>query len=268
MSTPPTNTPIPLHPAPTPHAYCQVLDDLIHMGVSVARALHAQATAHAQAASAAQPPAPRPDPDTLVALAAAFDRIARAVRRSILLHRTLQQPLPALPDHAAQRAAARKRIIREVEDRIGREVHHAKPGPGQPDLHALTRELNDRLDGPDMDADLASRPTADIIAEICRDLGLGIHAGTQPWRRRTPADIQDLCARAAAACPPPADPAPAHGASPAPTHPDAPQPGVQTLIPRAQLRPAADGTPPDDPAALVAKILRHPAARDRPPPGG
>ena len=37
-----------------------------------------------------------------------------------------------------------------------------------------------------------------IIADICRDLGLGAMPGTHPWMRRRPADVAALFARAAA----------------------------------------------------------------------
>jgi hypothetical protein len=64
----------------------------------------------------------------------------------------------------------------------------------------------DRLDGPDLDGFDLDRPVADLIADICRDLGLAAAPGTHPWKRRTPDDIAILCARAAAPRPPPASP--------------------------------------------------------------
>ena len=61
---------------------------------------------------------------------------------------------------------ARKRILREVEDAIQR----TEKSPNQDSLNA---EFLDRLDAPDLIDDIATRPIPEIIADICRDLGLG-----------------------------------------------------------------------------------------------
>ena len=260
----------PTHPQPNDpgqqaadaHHYREVLHDLIGMGTTLARRLHDQAIAPAPRPAHA-PAAPSPAPD-LIALATAFDRIARAVRRSIALARTLAQPVAPAQDPAANRAAARKRILREVEDAIQRRHHE---GDTAEDLNA---ELHDRLDGPDLDDDIATRPTPDIIAEICRDLGLAALPGTDPWKRRTPADIRMLCTRAAATNRP--------GAAPQPT-PSTPDPAPAGPPPSpAPSRPAeadwtASTTPdPDnlpDGAIPAANILHYPPTprdRWRPPP--
>ena len=42
---------------------------------------------------------------------------------------------------------------------------------------------------------------AQVIAEIRADLGLDTAPGMEFWKRRTPADVAVLCARAAAATP-------------------------------------------------------------------
>ena len=191
--------------------YRDALHGLITVGTSLARLLPQQAAAPASPPATGPQPAPAPDAAPAIAAAIAFDRISRAVRRCIALARSLAHPVPPPPDPARQRAAARKQVIREVEDRIGRACN-----PGSDAADALTAELHDRLDEPDLDDDLTARPVAEVIAEICRDLGLAAPPGTQPWRRRTPADIADLCARAAApsrAHPP--GPAPNPGAGPA-----------------------------------------------------
>jgi len=129
---------------------------------------------------------------------------------------------------------------------------------------------------PHLMADIASRPTADIITEICRDLGLAALPGTRPFKRRTPDDIRQLCARAAAAsparqsgpaqaprqrrgpAPPPARPRPpAARAGPGPRHPPRmPAPARAANDPPSSL--------PDDPAEAIATILRHPAGARSP----
>ncbi len=265
----------PADPAGATHPHRPVLDRLIQMGDDFARALHAQAipqppTPAPQPPAPNTPPPPKPDASTLIPLAAAFAQIARAVRRCIMLARVLDAPSPPAPDPARHRAAARKQIIRQVEDRIG----HVRDGAT---ADALQNELRERLDAPDLDDDIATRPAANIIKEICRDLGLSSTPGDTPWKRRTPDDIRQLGARAAA-------PSRAHQPSPAPPSPtprnpahDAaqPAPGLQADRDAAPLAPPnpihPGGTLPEDLASIVARLMRPPAptdARWRPPPLG
>ena len=268
MSTNPTPTP----PNPAdPHAYREVLHDLITMGANLARAVHDQATPQPQ-------PATPPSPDTLIHLAAAFDRLARAVRRSITLARTLDHPPVVRPDPAQHRAAARQRILREVGDAITRAAHD--PDAWHTDEDALTAELHDRLDGPDLDGAIAARPIPDIITEICRDLGLAAPPGAHPWKRRTPADIQDLCARAAAPARHPAA-APAAGPprpGPRQLRPNPSPPAPASAPPRRQRRASGPGrvhrpgpaTPirpagPMAPTPLLTTSHRHPQPHGPPP---
>jgi len=205
------------------------------MGTDLARALHRQALIQAEAAQAALPPQPTPHvpyepPATaLVTLTTAFDRIARAVRRCVALAQHLARPPAPARDPAQHRAAARKQVIRAVEDTIHRAANEGDRA------ESLTIELRERLDTPDLDWDLATRPIPDIIAELCRDLGLATPpGGARPWPRRTPADIHDLCTRAAAPSHQPGAPRPG---PPHPSHPSA-QPAA---APHTQGRRA---TPP------------------------
>ena len=200
------------------------LDNLISMGTGIARLLHDQA--HAQAAQQAAALAPQatdgqPAPQATAAqpapalakapapaaslpdLAAAFDSISRTVRRCIMLAQSLDTPKqPARtpsPSHTAapDRTAARKRILRAVEDTLGRQDYDDSYRVCDP-TEALHAELLDLMDAPDLDRDIESRPIDDIIKDILRDLGLAALPGTRPWKRRTPADIALLNARAAA----------------------------------------------------------------------
>ncbi len=158
--------------------YRRVLHELIDMGADLARTVHGQAMAD--------------DAGMAPELAVDFDRIARSVRRSIALARSLSEPVSprAAHDDAARRTAARKRIIREVEDAIQREA-------GGADAEALGAELYERLDAPEQDDEIGDRPVAEVITEICRDLGLLTLLGNHPWKRRTPAEVATLWARAA-----------------------------------------------------------------------
>ncbi len=114
-------------PDPGPHAaetqlYRQALHDLIEIGADLARRLHAQATAQAAQQAKAKPlrlvteAPPAPSPDALINIAAAFDLSASAVRRCIMLAQSLGEPPKPASDPAPDRTAARKRILRAVED--------------------------------------------------------------------------------------------------------------------------------------------------------
>jgi hypothetical protein len=147
-----------------------VLDALMDLGHELAQLVVDQAKAGVMPAAAA---------------AIAYDRITRSIRRGVLVIHEVARPAKAV-----DRVAARRQIIRTVEDTIERESE----GPAAKALH---REFLDRLDTLDMDADLSTRPVEDIIAEICRDLGIAAAPGLTIWKRRTPADLAQLQARAA-----------------------------------------------------------------------
>ena len=106
---------------PGPHAaetqfYRQALNDLIDVGADLARQLHAQAMAQAAQQAKARPlrlvtdapPAPPPGPDTLIEIAAAFDQVARAVRRCVMLEQSLDQPVQPARDPAQHRTVPRR----------------------------------------------------------------------------------------------------------------------------------------------------------------
>lgn len=204
--------------------YRDVLHELIDMGTQLARAVHA----HAMRTALAQAKAPLPDsdapapPDSTVA----FDRIARTVRRTVLMARHIAEP-PKAANTAGPRDAARRRILRECEDKIAVAAFNHRNTPGRIDSGALRTELRERLDAPDLAEaladDIQARPIAEIIAEICRDLGLGFDdvPGCSTRLRRTPADVALLIAQAAA--PPRAAPSQPPGPS---IRPKMPSPGM------------------------------------------
>jgi hypothetical protein len=145
-----------------------VLNDCVDLGHKLVRLVVAQAEANPTQALKAAP---------------AYDRVTRSMRKSILLFRKLAEPVKTI-----DRTAARKRIIRTVEDAIQRETDTPE---------ALHEELLDRLDTLDLEDEIGNRPVEDIIADIIHDLGLAASHGMTPWKRRTPADIAQLVARAA-----------------------------------------------------------------------
>jgi len=278
---------------PGPHAadtrgHGAALDGLISMGTGIARLLHDQAHAQAAQHAAAQPeqqhppqaPAVQPIPAlapapaaSLQDLAAAFDSIARTVRRCIMLAQSLDTPKPPARTPAPNRTAARKHILRAVEDTLQRQDYDDSYRDCDP-TEVLHAELLDRMDAPDLDRDIASRPIDDIIKDILRDLGLAALPGTRPWKRRTPSDIAELNTRAAApSCP--------VGSTPREPGPQPPRPDATQHSPDPQLDKCAPGEPaadsrvhprpglPEDPAEAIAFVLRHSRAdaRWRPPPG-
>jgi len=183
-----------------------MLRELDDMAMDLARTVHRQATQPTTPEAGA---APTSTPDPTVA----FERVARTLRRTIALARKVAEPAPpavakAVPEQH-RRVSARKQVIREVEDTIQRKAAQGA------EREALLSELYERLDDPEFDADLAAgrQPVAEVIELICRDLGVAdSFPGLRPWKRRTPADLRELAARAArlpAAPPRSQQPAPA-----------------------------------------------------------
>ena len=177
-----------------PSRHQDVVDDLIDLGHQLARLVVDQAKTGVLSA---------------IDATVAFDRVSRSVRRSILLARKLAEPRREI-----DRVAARKRIIRAVEDTIQRDDDADR----MDDSGTLHGELLDRLDTPDLEDEIGTRPIGEIITDIIRDLGLAALPGTHPWKRRTPADIALLCRRAAKRVPA------AGSAVTTPPRPEAPPP--------------------------------------------
>ncbi len=176
--------------------YRAVLRDLIDRGADLARQLHERA-------------ARDPEADLTIS----FDRIARTIRRTIALARHIATNPPKA--HTAtdrtphDRTQAREKIIRSVEDAI-----EARRGPKtDTDTRTLYNELNERLLDDGLERDLRTRPLDEIIEELARDLGIAYQSRAYAWKRRTPADIATLRARAAK---PPSEPESRVGFSPPP----------------------------------------------------
>jgi hypothetical protein len=137
------------------------LDTLAEIGVELARSLHRTVLG----AEAAQNHAAEMDPTCtlfppadVAAVAQAFGRIARAVRMTVALHGRLEAgPSRRAPGLGAPARPSSPRIARET----------ASPNA---DPEADPRE---RLYDHEDSGDLPDRPAAELIAWICRDLGLG-----------------------------------------------------------------------------------------------
>ena len=162
--------------------YQTVLRTLIDHGAALAARIAAAATA-----------ASTPD-SALPEASIAFDRAARAVRRTIALARHIAaNPVPAATPTPGARTKARTHLIRTVEDAIHRQ-HHTYDG----DRDALDTEFAERLDDPALEFDIQDRDIDDVIQEICQDLGIAHPTRACIYRRRTPQDVIHLRTRAAA----------------------------------------------------------------------
>ena len=182
MTTTPNPNPPGKDTAPDDAHYQAVLRTLIDQGAALAARIAATATA-----------ATTPD-SALPEATIAFDRAARAVRRTIALARHIAAtPVPAQHPAHDTRTKARTRLIRTVEDAI-----HVQHRVYEGDREALDREFAERLEDPALEFDLAGRDIDDVIQEICQDLGIAHPSRAYIYRRRTPRDVADLRTRAAA----------------------------------------------------------------------
>ena len=135
-------------------AYQRALAILLDVGTSIARELK------------------QADPAVSVAArAAAFDRVALAIRRTIILSQHVAASAVAAAAAAAERVRRRKHLLRTVEEKIDQ----LAPPEQVPELR---RELLERLDQPETDDDLTHLPPHKVLAMICADLGLQEYANT------------------------------------------------------------------------------------------
>lgn len=173
-------------PSDSEHVYQTALQSLLQMGLRVAavaaRLAEVEGTAvEALSVAAAQAAAAVPMPDSLAgaveagriadaseaardaaagrmaSITLSFERAARAVRRTVALARRIEdgRPFgPIVPAAAAPGFAPRA------------------AGPHRDE--AARETLADRLDPPEPDDALAGRPVAELLAAICRDLGVGM----------------------------------------------------------------------------------------------
>jgi hypothetical protein len=131
----------------------QVLGRLAEAGLEIAVALEAQAKGGAVVVEGD--------------VAMAYARVARAVRQTIMLQSRL---IEALRDQEAARAN-RKAAAKASAARIVRGAIEDDRGADEERAERLRGEAVERLRDEDF-ADLTARPFAEVVADICRDLGL------------------------------------------------------------------------------------------------
>jgi hypothetical protein len=136
----------------------QVLGELAEIGLELARAVEAEAKG--------------PDADVDGAVLA-YSRVARAVRQSVMLQSRLIRELLAEERGEAAGAEAAHRRKAEVKARMSRILRRAieaeRDDPER--IERLKAEAAERLEE-ELFGDLLQRPVAEIIADICGDLGL------------------------------------------------------------------------------------------------
>jgi len=136
-----------------------VLGRLAEAGLNIALAIEGRATAAADEAA----------PPVLDDIALAYDRVARAVRRTIALQseRIAHLESPDTPSPARNEAATeRKATVGHIVRRLANKQH-------RPEFtDRIGREARDWLDDENIYGDILAHPVSEIIDWICRDLGL------------------------------------------------------------------------------------------------
>ena len=202
--------------------YRLALDELMDMAMDVARLVHGEAKTLADAPPTEDTGDATARAKLVAVIAAAFDRAARTVRRTANLARHIDDPIKPSGEPGPDHTAARRDIIRAVEDTIQEKASGER-------AEALRAELFERMDCLDIDEEIDRQTRLlDVINMIRKDLGLPKLAGIHDYKRRTPEDVAELCARAARL---PLPPRTAHGAEPGPTCPSGVRPSAPTIDP-------------------------------------
>ena len=221
-----------------------MLEQLAEAGLEVALAIRDQATGRAPEGT---PPVARGD------IAMAYARAARAVRFSIVLQSKLTADLQAIETDAVQARdeaeelaflqtphSVRRAAVEHIVESVVRAER--EPGEGAPALEAridrLVCEAADRLEHEELYGDILARPISEVVADLCRDLGLHPDwpaLADAAWARReidsgiVGAPLVHLPPRGGGSSVPDADPA---------------IPDAAPVIPNLMSDP-----PPDDPSA-------------------
>jgi hypothetical protein len=139
-----------------------LLAELAEIGMDLAREVRRQALDQTDAA----PPAAE--------LALTFSRIARAVRQTVALESKLAEETPsglavrpALDVSDRWRSARRKRQVKVI---VGRVLEAESNSDFE--ANRLFKERDERLNDGDEEADFADCPIGELVARICRDLGV------------------------------------------------------------------------------------------------
>jgi hypothetical protein len=136
-------------------------------------------------------------PSSLGDLALAYSRASRALRLTVMLQSRLAGEREATgarsgPADGAEAAAeeARRSDPRYVHkarvERIVERVAKAAVGEDEEELDRLVIEAGERLDDEDLYGEVLDRPVGELVALVCRDLGLDpdwTRLGQEAWAR-------------------------------------------------------------------------------------
>ncbi len=155
-----------------------ILGQLAEDGLEIAQAIKRQAVDEAPAATAAEPSRKLFRGDVTVAYA----RAARAVRLTLMLQSQVVAAIQALDRKQAHEAAdarmwaqsERPGLVRRRKTQVKRAVWRIASGQFDDNntLDRLSKEAGERLDAEDLYGDILDTPLSELIAAICKDLGL------------------------------------------------------------------------------------------------
>jgi hypothetical protein len=116
-------------------------------------------------------------------VALAYDRVARAVRMAVMLQHRLIEDFRLSCETAAKAVAGGDGAgsARARKDAVARIVKRVAEGQGGLDGFQVgwaARQARERLEHDDIYGQVMSQPVSDLVADICRDLGL-----TPDWAR-------------------------------------------------------------------------------------
>ncbi len=100
----------------------------------------------------------------LEALARAFDRVSRSVRRSVALLRRMEAGWPRAGSADDRHAMVRRQVARAAAEAIRTRADGEA-------AERLFDELAERLDDPGLEEALRVLPPEEVVRRICRDLG-------------------------------------------------------------------------------------------------
>jgi hypothetical protein len=160
----------------------KTLEELAEIGMDIARVLQRRVLDEAASDAGAAQSADN-------SLGLAFARVARAVRQTVALEDKLDRPRQApvltpeaeraafLADLAQSPEIARLRVVIH-RDEVRAKVEQVIAGEADgTDAEKLLADLEERLDDDEAGEDFTDRPIGELVAAICRDLGL-----TPDWR--------------------------------------------------------------------------------------
>ena len=148
--------------------HLRLLAELAELGMRLTRTLVAQAE---------QTPGAEADPQL------AYARLTRSIRQTMALETRLADDQKVRRERQARqhRYERQAQVRRRVERAIDADADEA-------DIDDLLCDLNERLSDPD-DTDFTNRPLIEVVASICRDLGVAFDPAQwqdEDWPPETP----------------------------------------------------------------------------------